>query len=130
MPNHYHLVVETQNGDLSAGMQHLNGTYGRWFNDAYELSGHVFQGRFHCVQVETTGHLLELARYVLLNPVRAGLCSAPDAWPWSSYRAAVGLERAPAFLGLDRFLSEFSAERDRARDRLRAFVEDTSWLPR
>ncbi len=129
MPNHYHLVVETAAGDLSAGMQRLNGTWGRWFNDAYDLSGHVFQGRFHCVHVDTSGYLLEVVRYVSLNPVRAGLCSSPDGWSWSSYRAAVGLEGAPPFLALDRVLSEFSSDPSRSRARLRAFVEDVSRLP-
>ncbi len=77
MPNHFHLVVMIEHPNLSLGMQRLNGRYAQLFNQRYGLSGHLFQGRFHSVLIEREEHLLELARYVVLNPVRAGLCVHP-----------------------------------------------------
>ncbi|HEX2044323.1 MAG TPA: transposase, partial [Gaiellaceae bacterium] len=86
MPNHYHLVVQTPGADLSLGMQRLNGEYAQAFNYQHRLDGHVFQGRFHSVAVESDWHLLELSRYLALNPVRAGLAASAAQWRWSSYR--------------------------------------------
>src|SRR5205085_11255472 len=80
MPNHYHLVAETPQPDLSRGMQELNSRYASGFNWRYGLDGHLFQGRFRSIAVEGEEHFLELARYVVLNPVRAGLCSSPEEW--------------------------------------------------
>lgn len=124
MPNHYHLVMETPNADLSAGMHRLNGRYARWFNERHGFNGHVFQSRFYAVLVESDAHLLELGRYLPLNPVRARLCRHPSAWPWSSYRALAGASRPPAFLHVDRLLGHFGADLERARRAFRLFVRD------
>jgi putative transposase len=124
MPNHYHLVVETANGDLSIGMHRLNSGYAHRFNDCHGLSGHLFQGRFHSVLVESDWHLLELSRYLALNPVRAGLCKSPLEWPWSSYAAVAGAASPPSFLAAERLLAHFGADRDWARRTLRWFVRD------
>ena len=78
MDNHYHIVVETIDGNLSAGMRKLNGVYTQWHNRTHDRVGHVFQGRFKAIIVQREGYLLELARYVVLNPVRAGICAMPD----------------------------------------------------
>jgi putative transposase len=124
MHNHYHLVVETPMPDLSVGMHRLNSSYSHWFNRVYELDGHLFQGRFHSVLIESDWHLLELTRYVSMNPVHAGLCSAPGHWPWSSYRAVVGEAPVPTFLAVGRILGYFGRRPDEARRRLRRFVLD------
>lgn len=123
MGNHYHLLVETPNANLAAGMRHLNGVYSQAFNRAHRRVGHVFQGRYRSVLVEKERHLLTLTRYIALNPVRAGLCRDPADWPWSSYRATCGLSRAPTFLANEWLLACF--HRERASARYRAFVERT-----
>lgn len=126
MPNHYHLVLETPSGDLSSGMQWLNGRYAQDFNHRHGLDGHVFQGRFYSGQVESDWHLLELARYLARNPVDAGLCRQPHEWLWGSYRALAGFESSvvPRFLRLNRVLELFGRTPQSARHRFRAFVND------
>jgi putative transposase len=125
MSTHYHLLLETPEGNLSAGMERLNGRYARWFNRRHCYEGHVFQDRFHAVLVESDWHLLELSRYITLNPVRAGLCSHAAQWPWSSYSAVVGLTAAPSFLAIDKVLAYFGSTPDRAREAFRRFVDDS-----
>jgi len=124
MDNHYHLVVETPEANISTGMQQLNGTYAQRFNQRHKRSGHLFQGRFHTVLVGDEGHLLEACRYVVLNPLRAGICTRPAAWPWSSYRATAGLSSRPAFLTLTTILSSFARDTANAVAAYRAFVDD------
>jgi REP element-mobilizing transposase RayT len=87
MTNHYHLVVETPDGNLSKGMRHLNGVYTQRFNRHHERVGHVFQGRYKAILVQKELYLLALSRYVVLNPVRAQMVTEAGDWPWSSYRA-------------------------------------------
>jgi REP element-mobilizing transposase RayT len=98
MTNHFHLVVQTPDPNLSRGMQWLNGTYAAWFNHRHKRAGHLFQGRFHAFLVEKEAYFAELLRYVVLNPVRAKMVEGPEAYRWSSYRATAGLEVAPAWL--------------------------------
>ena len=124
MTNHYHLLVETPRPTLSVGMQSLNSRYAEWFNFVHALEGHVFERRFRNVLVESDWHLLELARYVVLNPVRAGLCAHPSEWRWSSYRATAGLAPAPDFLTTSWLLGQFGRDDARARAGYRAFVDD------
>jgi REP element-mobilizing transposase RayT len=99
MSNHYHLVVHTRQGRLSALMRHVNGVYTQAFNRRHGKEGHLFQGRYKAVLVDREAYLLESCRYVELNPVRAGLVAQPQGWPWSSYRAHVGQAEVPAWLG-------------------------------
>ena len=94
----FHIVVETVEGNLSAAMRQLNGIYTQWHNRTHSRVGHVFQGRFKAVIVQRESYLLELARYVVLNPVRAGICALPELWPWSSYRATAGSAAPPEWL--------------------------------
>jgi hypothetical protein len=122
MPNHYHLLVATPEPTLSRGMHSLNATYARMFNSAHGRVGHVFQARFHAETVAHDGHLLEALRYVALNPVRAGLVSAPERWQWSSYRATAGLCSYPAWLACDATLRLFAADTARAQVGYRRFV--------
>ena len=124
MPNHYHLLVETNTPNLGDGMRRLNGDYARWFNRRYGFGGHLFQDRFHSAAVESDRHLLELSRYIVVNPVRAGLCRHVQDWPWSSYRPAVGLAPEPRFLSSDRLLGHFGRTRRAARKRYATFVLD------
>jgi putative transposase len=90
MSNHYHLVVVTPQPTLSRGMRHLNGVHAQRFNRRHGRVGHVFAGRFKAVLVQADDHLLELARYVALNPVRAQLCARPERWRWSAHLALIG----------------------------------------
>jgi putative transposase len=85
MMNHSHLVVETVEGNLSAGMQQLNGIYTQRFNRRYRMSGHLFQGRYKAILLQKEAHLLELSRYVVLNLVRVQMVQLPEEWPCSRY---------------------------------------------
>jgi putative transposase len=87
MTNHYHILIETPEPNLSQGMRQLNGVYTQRFNRAHARVGHVFQGRYKAILVERDSYLLELARYVVLNPLRARMVKRLEAWPWSSYPA-------------------------------------------
>lgn len=124
MPNHFHLAVETPGANLGVGMRHLNGSYAQRFNVRWERVGHVFQGPYRAVLVEREAHLLELARYIVLNPVRARLCRSPEEWRWSSFRATAGLEPAPALLVREATLACFGRSPAIAARRYRRFVED------
>jgi REP-associated tyrosine transposase len=109
MPNHYHLLLQTPNADISDGLCWLNGVYARWFNARHGYSGHLFEARFHTELVLTNAHLLSTASYIPLNPVRAGLCRGPADWPWSSYRATVG-RAARGWLDASWLLSQFGRD--------------------
>ena len=123
MPNHYHLLVETPVATLSRGMRQLGGVYTQRFNRRWSRCGHLFQGRFFSLHVERESHLLELARYISLNPVRAGLATRAAEWRWGSYRALAGLEAAPPFLAT-RWLGEtFRSRRQAATQAFAEFVE-------
>lgn len=124
MDNHYHLVVETVDGNLSQGMRHFNGVYTQDFNRRHNRTGHVFQGRYKSILVERDSYLLELCRYVVLNPVRAGEVSQPGEYPWSSYRATAGLGKGAPFLSADWVLGQFGETRSEAQKRYRGFVLD------
>lgn len=98
MTNHFHLEVETPEANLSRGMHWLNGRYAQWFNPRHGRCGHLFQRRFEAKLIEGESYLLEVAGYIVLNPVRAGMVDRPEAYRWSSYRATVGLEAVPPWL--------------------------------
>ncbi len=122
MTNHYHLLVETIQGNLSLGMRHINGVYTQRYNRTYSRVGHLFQGRFKSVVVDRDAYLLELCRYVVLNPVRAGMVERPEEYTWSSYRATAGVSPRPVFLSVDWILSQFGRENGEARRRYVEFV--------
>ncbi|GIU94850.1 MAG: hypothetical protein KatS3mg012_1307 [Gaiellaceae bacterium] len=92
MGNHYHLLAQTLDGQLSRGMRQLNGVYAQWLNRRHGRVGHVFQGRYVGRLVQADGHVLASARYIVRNPVAVGLCARPSEWPWSSCRATLGVE--------------------------------------
>lgn len=129
MTNHYHVVVETIEGNLSAGMRELGGVYTQYVNRAHRRVGHLFQGRYKAVLVEKEAHLLELTRYVVLNPVRAGMVNDAAEWHWSAYGALIGAEPAPPWLETDWLLSQFGAERASAIRGFADFVRAGVGLP-
>jgi len=118
MGNHYHLVVQTRQGQLSRGMRYLNGNYSQYFNRQHGLVGHVFQGRYSAILCQADEYLMELTRYTVLNPVRAGLVMHPGTWPWSSFNILVGLVDAPVWHARDVVLAQFGSHRETA---IRAF---------
>lgn len=124
MGNHYHLLIETPEANLSKGMRQLNGVYTQCSNKTHGRVGHVFQGRYKAILVEKEPYLLELARYIVLNPVRAGMVSSPSEWPWSSYRATAGEALPLDFLTTDWLLSVFGAKPGQARKAYVDFVNN------
>lgn len=124
MSNHYHLLIETVDPTLSRGMRQLNGVYTQAFNHWHDRVGHVFQGRYKAILVEKEAYLLELARYIVLNPVRAELVKDPGDWEWSSYCATAGLSESPSFLTTDWILNQFANTREEAQRFYRRFVSE------
>ena len=123
MNNHYHLVIETPDGNLSKGMRQLNGVYTQSFNKLQGRVGHVFQGRFKAILVQKDSHFLEVCRYVVLNPVRAKTIAHPRQWKWSSYRATAGTAPIHPCLAVDEILSHFGQRQPIAREKYREFVQ-------
>lgn len=124
MDNHYHLLIQTPDGNLSKGMRQLNGVTTQTSNRRHRRVGHLFQGRFKAILVYHDAYLLELSRYIVLNPVRAGMVKAPGDWPWSSYRASAGLEPVAPWLAVDGVLSQFAKRRSLAQQRYAQFVSE------
>ena len=124
MGNHYHLLVETPDGNLARGMRQLNGVYTQRFNRRHQRVWHVFQGRYKAIIVQKESYLLELARYIVLNPVRARMVRSAWERPWSSYRATAALADAPPWLMTDWILCTFSAQRSAAIEQYQAFVAE------
>ena len=120
MDNHYHLLIETPQANLVAGMRRLNGVYTQAFNYRSKKPGHVFQGRYKSILVDKDNYLMELCRYIVLNPVRAKMTKSPEQWSWSSYPATAGLVKEQPWLATDRVLAWFSG----SRKRYRSFVMD------
>jgi len=124
MDNHYHLLVETPDANLSRGMQHLNGVYTQCFNRRHSRHGHLVQDRFKSILVEKESYILELARDIVLNPVRAKMVRAAKDWKWSSYRATAGHVNPPEFLKTDWLLLQFNTNRAKAVHAYRCFVSE------
>jgi hypothetical protein len=124
MGNHYHLLLETPEPNLSRGMRQLNGVYTQAFNRRHDRVGHVFQGRYQSILVEKGVHLLELCRYIVLNPVAAGLVESPEQWPWSSYRQTATGVRCVDFLSTGWILGQLSGDDGKAREQYVQFVGD------
>ena len=125
MGTHHHLLVRLTRPNLALGMQDLHSVYARAFNARYGRRGHVFSERYEPVLLEGEAHTLYVHRYVVRNPVEAGLCATPADWRWSSYRATAGLAPSPRWLEPEPLLSLFHEERRVTRGRYRAFVAET-----
>ena len=124
MDNHYHLLIETPDANLSRGMRQLNGRYTQKFNREHGRVGHVFQGRYKAILIDKNSYLLELSRYIVLNPVRARMVHSAFDWPWSSYRATVGEQSKPSWLNTDWLLAGFSQKKLIAIERYKQFVSE------
>lgn len=109
MDNHYHLLIETPEANLVAGMRHFNGVYTQRFNRRHSRAGHLFQGRYKSIVVDKESYGLELCRYLVLNPVRARMVKQPENWQWSSYCATAGKAPAPSWLEVGWLLGQFGA---------------------
>lgn len=123
MDNHYHLLIETNTSSLSKGMKYLNGTYTQFFNRSHKRVGHVYQGRFKGILVEKESYLLELSRYIVLNPVRARMVRTAKDWHWSSYRATAGISVAHSCLTTDWLLACFCKQGKRAQQAYQEFIQ-------
>jgi len=124
MSNHYHLMIETPQPNLSRGMSQLNGMFTQRFNRRHSRVGHVFQGRFKSIIVDKDAYLLELSRYIVRNPVAADMVKSVADWQWSSYQATSGISKAPGFLHVDWLLSQFGNSRRQAQRNYIRFVND------
>ena len=124
MDNHYHLLIQTPDANLSKGMRQLNGVFTQTSTRRHHRVGNLFQGRFKAILVDSDAYLKELARYVVLNPVRARMVKKPDKWMWSSYRASMGLVAAQPFLAVDGLLAQFAKRRTIAQARYARFVAE------
>mgnify|MGYP000468063423 FL=1 len=124
MSNHYHLLINTPEGNLSQGMRQLNGVYTQRFNRSHNRVGHVFQGRYKAILVQKDSYLLELSRYIVLNPVRAGMVRFAKDWPWSSYRSTAGISTCPPWLHADWLLAAFAKRKNKAVEQYCVFVAE------
>ncbi|MFN3480992.1 MAG: REP-associated tyrosine transposase, partial [Thermodesulfovibrionales bacterium] len=123
MNNHYHLIIETPEGNLSKGMRQLNGVYTQMFNKRHKKVGHIFQGRYKAILIQKESHLLEACRYVVLNPVRAKIVQKPEDWKWSSYRGTVGLDNPHSCLTTEWILGQYSKRKRQAEKKYSEFVK-------
>ncbi len=124
MNNHYHLVIETPEGNVSIGMRQLNGVYTQAFNRRHGKTGHLFQGRYKAILIQKESHLLEVSRYVVLNPIRAEIVENPRDWAWSSYRATAAFKRPHPCLTVKWILSHLNKDTGKAVREYRKFVMD------
>lgn len=124
MSNHYHLLMETPEGNLSQIMRHINGAYTNYFNTKRKRAGHLFQGRYMAILVEKEAYALELSRYIHLNPVRAGMVKMPEEYRWSSYCSYIGLAGKPDWLRTAEQLGQFHGRAKERQGKYRRFVED------
>jgi len=126
MTNHYHLLIETPDGNLSIGMRQLNGVYAQLMNKRHGRTGHLFQGRYKAILIQKDSHLLEVCRYVVLNPVRPKMAETPADYTWSSYLATAGKTKPHPGLTTERVLGQFSGRRGRAEQEYQKFVRGGS----
>ena len=126
MTNHFHLLVETPEGNLSRAMHWLHVSYATYYNRRHACAGHLFQGRFKALLVDAGTYLEASSRYIHRNPVRAGIASRPWTYPWSSCRYFVTADAAPQWLETDRILGGFARTTQVARRRYAAYVSDTA----
>ncbi len=124
MENHYHLIIETPHGNLSMIMHFINTSYTIYFNKKHDRVGHLFQGRFKAILIETDSYAQELSRYMHLNPVRAEIVALPEEYPWSSYREYAGQRGATPWLNTALVLGYFGDTIEKAKKRYKEYVHD------
>lgn len=123
MPNHFHLLVEVHKNPLSIIMQRMLTGYTRYYNRIHRMRGHLFQGRYKAILCEKDSYLLELVRYIHLNPVRARLVKEPGAWQWCGHKE-LAENKADKLISDDYVLKYFSEDKSRARGAYRTFIRD------
>jgi putative transposase len=123
MTNHLHLLLQAGDIPLSRGLQNLSFRYTRWVNGREKRTGHLFQGRYKAVLVDGDSYLLELVRYIHLNPLRAGMVQSPDEYPWTSHPAYLGMDDLP-WLTTDTLLGQFGRQAGKARQGYARFIQD------
>jgi hypothetical protein len=117
-------MIDTPEANLTKGMRQLNGVFTQWSNRRHKRGGHLFQGRYKAILVDRDAYFLELARYIVLNPVRAAMVKHPRLWAWSSYGATIRRSNAPEWLTTDELLAQFGKRRAVARRKYQQFVEE------
>jgi putative transposase len=120
MSNHYHLLVETPDANLSQGMRQLNGVFTQSMDRKHHRVGHLFQGRYKAILIDKDVYLLELCRYIVLNPVRANMVNSPEEWPWSSWHCMLGNVESPVWLSTDTLLVQFAKNRQ---DAIQSYID-------
>lgn len=123
MDNHYHIFVQIKHENLSQGMRQLNGVYTQRFNKRHGSVGHVVQGRYKSCLVESDAYLLEVVRYIILNPVRAGISDTAGEWPWTSYKA-INHDKCPVTISYDEIFGLFGDNRELAKIRFANFIQE------
>tara|TARA_R110001583_G_scaffold194504_2_gene365529 strand:+ start:3704 stop:4165 length:462 start_codon:yes stop_codon:yes gene_type:complete len=120
MSNHYHLLVGTPDANFSQGMHQLNGVFSQSMNRKHHRVGHLFQGICKAILVDKDAYLLELCRYIVLNPVRANMVNSPDEWPWCSWYCMLGNVEPPVWLLTDTLLVQFAKNRQ---DAIQSYID-------
>ena len=124
MDTHVHLLIETPEPDLSAGIGRIQGRYARRFNKRHGSHGALFQQRYWSRRIDSAGYLVRVAVYVALNRVKPQICAHPSEWSWSSYRETAGLEPPSGLLDLSRLYAMLGRDEDEARRTYVALVEE------
>src|SRR4030042_1913137 len=124
MSNHYHLLLETPRGNLTAALHDSNTEYTNYFNRRHDRVGHLFQGRYRSILVDKDNYLLELSRYIHLNPVRAGMVRRPEAYRWSSYGSYLSAGSSPEWLQREDVLGQMDKNLAKGQHKYRRFVEE------
>ena len=122
MSNHYHLLVQTPDGNLSRGMRHINGVYTQRFNRRHKKEGQLFRGRYKAVLVESDRHLLEVLRYIHRNPLSAGIAKTLSGYPWSSHQGYLSRAKRWSWLQKGYLLSMLAAVKTRQKSAYLDFV--------
>ena len=125
LDTHYHLLVDVDDGAMPAGMQLLNFRYALMFNGRHRMKGHVFGARYDAHRIGDETHLLNVFKYIAVNPVEAGLRRRAEEWPWSSYPSAIGVAEPSSFVDPSAVIECFGDSDEIARARLKRFVDDT-----
>jgi len=127
MDNHYHILIETLDGNLSKGMRHLNGVFTQFFNRKWKRTGHIFQGRYKSILIQRDSHLLEVCRYVVWNPVRSKMVETPENGEWSSFRGNAGISEINKYLKPEWILGCFSLQKKESSKKLYRFCFRRYW---
>lgn len=123
MNNHYHLLLQTPEGNLTQIMRHINGAYTTYFNVKRKRAGHLLQGRYKAILIEADAYATELSRYMHLNPVRGKITELPEEYAWSSYQHYIGTSAIPAWLNIS-FILGYFGNQEEAHTKYRTFVQE------